>query len=172
LGVLVRELTTFYSAFVACRPVELPELPVQYADFAHWQREALAGEMKAHLAYWKGELAGAPPLLELPTDYPRPASLTTAGATRRFSLPAALVGALDALSRREGATLFMTLLAAFNVLLMRYSGQEDIVVGTPLANRTCVETEGMIGCFINPAALRSDLSGNPCFGELLARVRE
>ncbi|GHO70203.1 hypothetical protein KSC_090950 [Ktedonobacter sp. SOSP1-52] len=146
-------------------------MPIQYADYALWQRSWLQGEVLARqLDYWKQQLRGLTPL-ELPTDQPRPAVQTFHGALHQRRLPRALSQQLHELSQREGVTLFMTLLAAFQVLLSRYSGQQDIAVGTPIANRTREEVEGLIGFFVNTLVLRSDLSGNPAFIELLARVR-
>ncbi len=155
----------------ARKPSPLPELPIQYADFAVWQRNWLQGKvLDSQLSYWKKQLAKAPPLLELPTDRPRPAVQTFHGARQYLHLPKSLSGALNALSRREGVTLFMTLLAAFKTLLYRYTGQDDIVVGSPIANRNRREIEGLIGFFVNTLVLRTDLSGNPTFRELLGRV--
>ena len=172
MGILVREIATLYGAFANGRPSPLPDLTIQYADFAHWQRGWLQGEVLAEqLAYWKQQLTGAP-VLQLPTDHPRPPVQTYNGATAWFQLPSDLTAGLMALSQREEATLFMTLLAAFQVLLQRYSGQTDIVVGSPIANRTRSEIEGLIGFFVNSLALRTDVSGDPSFRELLARVRE
>jgi amino acid adenylation domain-containing protein/thioester reductase-like protein len=173
IGVLVRELTTLYEAFSAGRPSPLAELPIQYADFARWQRRWTDGARLADLlAYWKRQLSGDLPVLELPTDRPRPAVQTYRGARLPVLVPAPLTAALKELSRREGGTLFITLLAAFKTLLARYSGQEDIVVGSPVANRTQGEVEGLIGFFVNTLLMRSSLEGNPSFRELLARVRE
>ncbi|MCL5995880.1 MAG: amino acid adenylation domain-containing protein, partial [Chloroflexi bacterium] len=172
-GVLMREVAALYAAFCAGQPSPLPELPVQYADFAQWQRQWLQGDvLQAQLAYWKQQLSGSPPLLELPTDRPRPATQTSIGAHHTFDLSPSLARALKALSQREGVTLFMTLLAAFQVLLSRYSHQDDICVGTPIANRDRAEIEDLIGFFVNTLVLRTDLSGNPSFRELLAQVRE
>ncbi|HEV3076512.1 MAG TPA: amino acid adenylation domain-containing protein [Thermoanaerobaculia bacterium] len=151
----------------------LPELAVQYADYAAWQRDWLSGEvLAAELAHWRSRLAGAPPLLELPADRPRPPLPSHRGAVRRWSPPASLVRQLAAFARRAGATLFMALLATFQAVLARWSGQEDVSVGTPIAGRNRLETETLIGCFVNTLVLRADLSGDPCFAELLARVRE
>jgi amino acid adenylation domain-containing protein len=173
LGVLNEELSALYPALSAGRASPLPDLPVQVADVALWQRQWLSGAVLAsQLAYWKEQLRGAPAALELPTDRPRPAARSYQGATHRRRLPRELSAALAALSRREGVTLFMTLLAAFQVLLARHAGQDDIVVGCPIAGRTQVETEGLIGFFANTLLLRTDLSGAPTFRELLARVRE
>ncbi|HLK56986.1 MAG TPA: amino acid adenylation domain-containing protein, partial [Chthonomonadaceae bacterium] len=172
-GILVRELTTFYRAFAAGSSSPLPDLPIQYADYAAWQRGWLDGEeLERQVAYWRGHLAEAPSLLELPTDRPRPALQTFRGEIERYELSPELTQGIKALGQNEGATLFMTLLAAFQTLLSRYSHQEDIVVGTPIANRTRAEVEGVIGLFLNTLALRGDLSGDPSFRELLGRVRE
>jgi amino acid adenylation domain-containing protein len=172
LGVFVRELAVFYAAQVAGEPAALPALPIQYADFAIWQRTWLQGErVAAPLAYWRNQLTGVPPLA-LPTDHPRLAVPRFRGALRWFSLPLELSEALDALSRREGVTLFMTLLATFQTLLARYSGQTDITVGSPIAGRTQIETEPLIGFFVNTLVLRADLSGDPTVRELLHQVRD
>ena len=174
LGVLTRELGIIYGAFLQRRPSPLPELPIQYVDFAVWQRQWLQGAREAsqQLAYWKEQLTGAPPVLELPTDHPRPADQTPNGATEFSVLPQSLAKALRELSRREGVTLFISLLAAFNAFLHRYTGQEDLVIGMPIANRNRTEIEGLIGFFVNTLVLRTNLSGNPTFRELLGRVRE
>jgi amino acid adenylation domain-containing protein len=173
MGVLVKEVAALYAAYIAGVEPELPELPIQYADFAVWQREWLQGEvLERQLSYWRGQLAGAPPVLELPTDRPRPAVQTYNGANQSVELPIELVEKLRELSNREGATLYMTLLAAFKVLLSRYTGQKDVVVGTPIANRNRAETEGLIGFFVNTLVLRTDASGGPTFAEMLRRVRE
>src|SRR5215217_1019388 len=172
-GVLFRELSALYAAYLAGRESPLPELPVQYADYAVWQREQLAGEvLDRQLAYWKERLAGAPELLELPTDHPRPAVQTYRGATVLVELSLQLLERLQALGQSEGATLYMVLLGAFQVLLGKYAGSEDVVVGTPIAGRTRRETEELIGFFVNTLVLRTDLSGNPSFRETLRRVRE
>jgi amino acid adenylation domain-containing protein len=172
-GVFIRELSALYDAYVDGRESPLPELEVQYGDFAVWQREELQGEvLERELAWWKERLAGAPELLELPTDHPRPAVQTYRGAHERGDFPADLPERLSALARREGATLFMALLGAFQVLLARYSGSEDVVVGSPIAGRTRSELEGLIGFFVNTLVLRVDLSGDPSFREVLRRVRE
>ncbi len=172
LGVLVRELGAFYSGFAAGRPVALPELPVQYADFALWQQEQLRSDVVAgHLSYWRRQLAGAPARLELPLDR-QPRQPSHRGAMHRFELSPDLCRGLEEVGRRDGATLFMTLLAAFQVLLYRSSGQDDVVVGADLANRGRPEIEDLIGFFINLVPLRGDLAGNPPFRELLQRVRQ
>ena len=171
--VLTEELTTLYCAFSSGLPSPLPELPVQYADYAQWQRQRLEGErLNEQLSYWTAKLTGCPPSLELPTTFARPAVQSHRGARHTHQIPASLQRKLQALSRREGVTLFMTLLAAFQVLLYRYTGQEDVVVGSPIAGRTTVETERLIGLFLNTLVLRTDLSGNPTFRELLGRVRD
>jgi amino acid adenylation domain-containing protein len=173
MGVFFRELAALYEAFSTGTASPLPELSIQYADFALWQRQWLQGEvLEKQLAYWRQQLAGSPPLLELPTDRPRPVTQTYRGARQWLALPKALSDELRALSQREGVTLFMTLLAAFQILLFRYTGQEDIVVGSPIAGRTRVATEGLIGFFVNTLVLRTDLSGKPAFRQLLHRVRE
>ncbi|HZT57847.1 MAG TPA: condensation domain-containing protein, partial [Pyrinomonadaceae bacterium] len=172
-GVFVREMAAIYKAFSAGRPSPLPELPLQYADFAIWQEEWLTGDvLQSHLDYWRGQLAGAALVLELPTDRPRPAVESFRGARYCFRLPEELTASLQKLSRKEGATLFMTLLAGFQTLLYRYTGQKDIVVGSPIANRNRAETEDLIGFFVNTLALRTQIEGNPRFSELLKKVRE
>jgi amino acid adenylation domain-containing protein/non-ribosomal peptide synthase protein (TIGR01720 family) len=173
VGVLVGEVAALYEAYAEEKESPLPELEIQYADFAAWQREYLQGEvLERQLAYWRERLGGAPPVLELPTDRPRPAVQTFNGRQHVFSIPAELAESLRALSRREGVTLYMTLLAGWQALLSRYSGQSDISVGTPIAGRTRAETEGLIGFFVNTLVMRTDLSGDPTFGELLQQVRE
>jgi len=172
IGVLIRELGTLYTTFANNQPSPLPELLIQYADFADWQREWLQGEvLETQLAYWKQQLDTLP-LLNLPTDRPRPATPTYRGATQFLELPKSLSEELEALSQRQGVTLFMTLLAAFQTLLYRYTQQEDIVVGSAIANRNRREIEGLIGFFVNSLVLRTNLLGNPTFLELLDRVRE
>ncbi len=171
-GVLSHELSECYRAFSAGRAPQLPDLSVQYADFAVWQREWLAGSaFDQQVAYWRTQLAGAPAVLDLPTDFPRPAVQRRRGATERLMLPARLLEKVRALSQQEGATVFMTLLAGFQLLLSRYTGQKDIVVGSPIANRPRSELEHLIGFFVNSLTLRTDLSGDPSFRELLRRVR-
>jgi len=173
MGVLVNEVAALYQAYSAGLPSPLEELEVQYADFAAWQRGWLQGEvLEKQLSYWREQLGGPLPVLELPTDRPRPAVYSHRGGQFRFEVPKEVAVALRELSRAEGATLFMTLLAAFQTLLSRYSGQEEIVVGTDIANRNRRETEDLIGFFVNQLVLRTDLSGDPTFRELLARVRE
>jgi amino acid adenylation domain-containing protein len=173
LGVLLREVAALYEAFTKGEPSPLGELPIQYADFAVWQRASLSGEaLRPQLAYWRRQLAGGLTPLALPADKPRPPAQTFRGARRFFALSPELTGALKALGRAHNATLYMTLLAAFKTLLHRYTGQADVVVGTDIANRTRVETEGLIGLFTNQLVLRTDFSGNPTFAEVLRRVRE
>lgn len=172
MGVLIRELGTLYAAFAQNQPSPLLELPLQYADFAHWQREWLQGEvLQTQLAYWREQLNGIS-ILHLPTDKPRPAIQSYRGATQFLELPKKLIDALEKLSQQEGVTLFMTLLATFQTLLYRYTHQEDIAVGSPIANRNHSEIEGIIGFFVNSLVLHSNLSENPTFRELLGRVRE
>ncbi|WP_233601565.1 non-ribosomal peptide synthetase [Corallococcus sp. AB038B] len=173
LGVLVREVGALYAAFVQGQPSPLPELPVQYADYAAWQRGWLQGAtLQREVDYWKQKLSGAPPVLELPTDRPRPAVRGAAGATQSFLWPQSLAQGLRGLAQREGASLYMVLLAGWQVLLSRYSGQQDISVGSPIAGRTRSEVEGLIGFFVNTLVLRTDLSGDPSFRGLLQQVRE
>jgi len=172
-GVLVRELSALYTAFSRGEPSPLAELPLQYADYAAWQRARLSGpRLEAQLGWWRETLRDAPPLLEIPTDHPRPPVPDGRAGTVRFSFTPAQAGALRALARREGATLFMTLLAAWQLLLARYSGQDDVCVGTPVAGRTRLETEGLVGLFVNTLALRTRVAGAPTFRDLLRRVRE
>lgn len=173
LSVLYQELATLYQAFLAGQPSPLANLPVQYADCVLWQQEWLQGEeLASHLAYWKERLAGAPALVALPTDRPRSTAPTAQGSTHLVTLSKDLGEALKALSRQEGVTLYMTLVAAFQTLLYRYSGQDDIVLGTFTAGRTLAETEALLGFFVNTLVLRTDLSVNPTFRELLGRARE
>ncbi|HEV2735538.1 MAG TPA: condensation domain-containing protein, partial [Longimicrobiaceae bacterium] len=172
-GILVGELSALYTAFASGGEARLPALPVQYADYAAWQRGWLAGAaLERQLAYWRERLAGAPPLLELPTDRPRPAVQSPRGAHRWFVVSGRTTAALRELTRREGATLFMTLLAGWQALLGRWSGQDDVSVGTPIAGRTRTELEGLIGFFVNTLVLRADLADSPGLRGLLAQVRE
>jgi amino acid adenylation domain-containing protein len=173
LGVLAGEVAALYGAFAHGEPSPLPDLSLQYGDFAAWQRQRLQGGLLAeHLSFWRGHLASAPAVLELPLDLPRPAVLTTRGRTVPAELPADLAGALRALSRASGATLFMTLLAGFAVLLGRYARTEDLLIGTPVANRQRPEIEPLVGLFANILALRVRLAAAPSFRELVVRVRE
>jgi amino acid adenylation domain-containing protein len=171
-GVFVRELTGIYPAFMKGEPAGLPELPIQYADFAEWQRGWLSGEaLEAQLGYWRERLAGLPPALDLPLDRPRPVPAAHRGGRRAFQFDPVLTAALRELGRREEATLFMVLLAGWAALLGRISGQTDLAVGSPIAGRNRQEIEGLIGFFVNTLTLRSDLTGDPPFRELLGRVR-
>jgi acyl transferase domain-containing protein len=172
-GILFKELSELYEAFSKGEASPLAELPIQYADYASWQREFLQGEvLENQLSYWKTQLAGAPPLLNLPTDRPRSDVPSYRGSREPFSLPAELSARLKELSRREDVTLFMLLLAAFQTLLGRYSKQDDVCVGMSIAGRNRVEFEGLIGCFLNTLVLRTQLPANLRFRELLQRVRE
>ncbi len=171
-GRLVTDFLTLYAALAAGEPSPLPELTIQYADFAHWQRQTLQGELlDSLLGYWQRQLAGVP-VLELPTDKPRPAVMSFRGNSLTCHFPRELMQALNAMSRREGVTLYMTLMAAFNTLLHRYTGQDDIAVGAPIANRNRIETEWLTGFFVNTLVMRNDLAGDPTFRELLNRTRE
>jgi amino acid adenylation domain-containing protein len=172
-GIFLQELTVLYDAFCEGKASPLPELRVQYADYAAQERGWLQDKvLEKHLAYWRKHLKGAPPVIELPLDRPRPQARTFAGACEVSRIPSAELAGVKELARQEGATLFMVLLAVFQTMLARYSGEDQIVIGTDLANRTMPETERMIGFFINLLAVRSDLSGNPTFREFLGRVRE
>ncbi|MBH8563642.1 amino acid adenylation domain-containing protein [Nostoc sp. CENA67] len=172
-NIFFQELIALYSAFCVGKPSPLPELAIQYADFAVWQREWLQGEaLKSQLEYWKQQLSGNLPVLQLPTDHQRPPVQTYEGTYQSLQLSPNLVSALKFLCQQSGVTLFMILLTAFKTLLYRYSGQEDIIVGTPIAGRNQVEIEGLIGLFVNSLALRTNLQGNPTFRELLNQVRE
>ncbi|MDF5720953.1 MAG: amino acid adenylation domain-containing protein [Rhizonema sp. PD37] len=180
IGVFVQELAALYNAYSQDLPslldatqTPLTPLPIQYADFAIWQRHWLQGEvLQTQLSYWQKQLANTPALLALPTDRPRRAVQTFNGSSQQFALSVELTNKLTQLSQQQGVTLFMTLLAAFDTLLYRYTGIEDILVGTPIANRNRSEIEGLIGFFVNTLVLRTDVSGNPSFSELLVRVRE
>ena len=173
MGIFKHELSALYQAFAAGQPSPLSTLPIQYADFAHWQRQWLAGDrINTQLTYWKQQLAAAPPVLALPTDYPRPAQPSAAGASITFALASEVSDKLKTISQQNGATLYMTLLAAFNTLLARYSQQDDIVIGSPIASRDRPELENLIGFFVNTLVLRTDLSGEPTFQTLLQRVRQ
>jgi amino acid adenylation domain-containing protein len=172
MGVFVKELVTLYAAFLSGRPSPLPEPSLQYADYAYWERRWLQNDLlDEQLAYWKQALDGAPYILDLPTDHPRSDDQDNRAAQHAFLIPFYLSERLRSLSRQEGVTLFMTLLAAFSVLLYRYTEQEDILVGTPVAGRTRSDFEGLIGFFVKTLVMRADLSGNPSFGELLQRLR-
>jgi len=173
MGVLIHEIAALYNAFVQNKPSPLPELPVQYADYAVWQRNWLQGEvLQKQLDFWKNYIGENPPVLELPTDRPRPAMQTFNGKSLRFDLPSDLSRQILAFSQKQGATLFMTLLAAFQSLLHRYSRQERILVGSPIANRTRSETERLIGFFVNTLVFKADFSAAEDFKSLLKQVRE
>jgi amino acid adenylation domain-containing protein len=174
VAVLGQEVMSLYAALArADSQPSLPGLPIQYADFARWQREWFQSKfLGRQLNYWKKQLAGELPILELPADHVRPEKLTGGGASLRFRIPREQAFSIQALSRRENVTMFMLLLTAFKTLLYRYTGQRDLLVGSPIANRTRVETENLIGCFINPLVFRTDFSGNPTFREALRRVRD
>ncbi|RKZ89881.1 MAG: non-ribosomal peptide synthetase [Candidatus Parabeggiatoa sp. nov. 1] len=171
-GILVRELSALYDAFSMGQPSPFPELPIQYADFVHWQRHWFGTVLETQLRYWQQRLADAPPMLEIPTDHPRPLRQTFRGGMESFELSSDLTKQLNTLSQQAGVTLFMTTLAAFAILLKRYSDQEDIVIGSPIANRNHKEIEPLIGFFVNLLALRIDLSGNPTFLELLKQIQQ
>lgn len=173
MRVLYRELSMIYGAYVLGRPAPLPDLSIQYPDFANWQSQLLQGPgLAKHLDYWKTQLAGIPELLDLPTDRLRPGVQTHHGGVHALPLESQLYEQIRALAQREGMTQFMILLAAFKAILYRYTGETDVVVGTPIAGRTRPELENLIGFFVNTLVLRTDLSGDPTFRELLGRVRE
>ncbi len=173
LGIFISELSALYQAFKIGEPSTLPDLAIQYTDFARWQKEWLNGEvLETQLNYWRSQLQCTPPLLQLPTDRPRPNAQTYRGNTQSFSLNSDLTKKLQILSRESGTTLFMTLYAAFATLLYRYSGESDILIGTPIANRTKGEIEALIGFFANTLVLRTQFADHPTFEELLAQVRE
>lgn len=172
IGILLREISILYTAFNAGKPSPLPLLPIGYADFAHWQREWLQGQvLESQMSYWRQQLANLA-VLNLPTDRTRPNVQSYRGATYNLELSKTLTTQIEALSQQEGVTLFMTLLAAFQTLLYRYTGQEDIVVGSPIANRNRAQIEALIGFFVNSLVIRTDFSGNPTFRQLLRRVRK
>jgi amino acid adenylation domain-containing protein len=172
IDVLTRELRALYAAALSGEPAQLPELPVQYADYAAWQRQWLSGDVLAEqLGYWRERLAGLEPL-ELPADRPRPADRSGAGGSVRFVVPAEVAGRVGEVAAGQGASLFMALLAGFAVVLARWSGQGDVAVGVPVAGRGRAEVEGLIGCFVNTLVLRTDVSGDPSFAELVGRVRD
>ncbi|HLO84146.1 MAG TPA: amino acid adenylation domain-containing protein, partial [Nostocaceae cyanobacterium] len=173
MSIFVRELLTLYEAALHQKSGVLPSLPIQYADFAYWQRQWLQGEvLETQLSYWKQQLNGTLPVLQLPIDYSHSPKQNYQGARQSLRLSKSLTTAIKSLSRQEGATTFMTLLAAFKLLLSRHTGQEDIIIGVPIAGRNHQGTEELIGCFLNTLPLRTDLSGNPSFRELLTKVRE
>jgi aspartate racemase len=173
MGVLLKEFSALYKAFAMGNPIALPELPIQYADYAIWQRQWLQGEiLERQLSYWKQQLSGAPAILELPTDRPRLTVQSSLGARRSFRVSKELTQVLKKLGQQERGTLFMTLLAAFQTLLYHYTAQENLVVGSPIAGRTRAETESLIGFFVNTLVLRTEVSGHLNFRQLMARVRE
>ncbi|HEY0403918.1 MAG TPA: amino acid adenylation domain-containing protein, partial [Blastococcus sp.] len=173
MGVLMRELSVLYAGFAAGEPARLPELPVQYADYAVWQREWLRGEaLEREIDYWRGRLGSSPAILDLPTDRPRPAVQSFRGGAVGWRVPGRLSARIDSVSRELGGTPFIVLMAAFQALLCRYTNQPEINVGTPIAGRTRMEIEGLIGFFVNTLVLRSSLGGNPSFAELVGRVRD
>ena len=173
IGVLMREVQELYGAFLDGRPSPLPELPVQYADFSAWQRQWMDGQVLAdEVEFWRAQLRGLPPLLELPTDHPRQAAHSSAGRTEVLPLPAELLPPLYSLCQRCGVTPFMVMLSLFEILLFRYCGEEAFAVGTPVAGRNRLEIEGLIGFFVNILVLRADLAGDPTLGALLERVRD
>ena len=173
MEIFCEEMAALYTAFAAGQPSPLAALPIQYADFAAWQREYLSGEvLSRQLEEWRRRLAGAPEILEVPLDFPRPPHTSSRGNQVRILLSASLANQAEVLARREGATLFILLLSVFKALLLRDTGYTDIVVGTPVANRNQVEVESLIGLFVNPLVLRTDLSGPLTTLELLGRVRE
>ncbi|HEV7509092.1 MAG TPA: non-ribosomal peptide synthase/polyketide synthase [Thermoanaerobaculia bacterium] len=173
LGVLMREVTALYGSALDGAPSPLPELGIQYADFAAWQRRLLSGErLERQIGYWRWQLQGLPAALDLPTDHPRPAVMTASGAQRPFRLDGALSARVGALARNEGATTFMVLASALLALLARLSGQQDLAIGAPIANRNRLETEGLIGFFVNTLVLRADLGRNRTVRDLLRQLRE
>jgi non-ribosomal peptide synthetase component F len=170
---MMNDLSAFYRAALENKPATLPLLEIQYADYAIWQRKWLQGDVLAdQLTFWKRELEGAPAVLSLPTDHPRPETQSFRGAVYESVLPKSLVDGLRILGRQQGSTMFMTMLAGFESLLYYYTRQPDLVIGTDLANRMTVQTEALIGFFVNLLVLRTDVSGNPAFAELIKRVRE
>jgi hypothetical protein len=173
MNLLVQEMATLYQAYSRGDESPLPELAVQYADYAAWQREWLQGEvLEEQLRYWREQLAGELPVLELPTDFPRPLVQSHEGSVVGFNFSPVITEGLRRLSRRESATMFMTMLAAFSTLLSRYSAQSEVIIGTDIAGRDQFQTESLIGFFINQLVLRVNLTGAPTFGELLQRVRQ
>jgi hypothetical protein len=172
-GILFRELAAHYAAARAGEPTALAPLPIQYADFALWQRRTFSGdELEQQISYWRTQLEGAPPYIDLPVDRPRPVAQSFEGVHQHLSLSRELADAVRSAAREEGITPFMFLLAAFAVLLGAYADQEDVLVGSPIANRHRIETEDLIGFFVNTLVLRTDLAGDPTFHELAQRVRE
>jgi hypothetical protein len=173
ISVLVNELAALYNSFSTGAPSKFPNLPIQYANYAQWQRTWLTGEVfDVQLDYWKKQLEGAPPILEVPTDRPRPSIQSFRGSLEHFIVAEDVVRGLRELCKQEGATMFMVLLAAFQTLLHRYAGQDVIVVGTPIAGRNRQELEGLIGFFINTLVMRADFHDDLRFRQLLAQVKE
>ncbi|HEU4433746.1 MAG TPA: condensation domain-containing protein, partial [Pyrinomonadaceae bacterium] len=173
VGVFVQELSSAYEAFCAGSTPQLPELSIQYADFAAWQRQWLQGEvLEAQVAYWRQQLSGAPPVQELPTDKPRPKAQSFVGATHIIRMPLHVTEGVKRIARSESASLFMTVLTAFKILMRYHTGEQNIVIGTDVANRNRADIEGLIGFFVNQLVLHTNLSGNPTFRELLVKVRE
>lgn len=173
LGIFLNELVSNYNGILNNRSTQLPNLPVQYSDFAHWQNHKMADEKySSEIAFWKNQLKGELPILDLPTDSPRSVRQSFDGSTHRFSIPVKLTQELERITQGENVTLFMSLFSVFVILLHRYSGQEDIIVGTPIANRNLSEVENLIGIFINTIALRTDLSGDPVFRDLIKNIRD
>jgi hypothetical protein len=171
--ILARELSAVYGAFATGKPSPLPDLPIGYGDYSEWQRQWFGTEqVQQQLTYWKSRLENAPPFLEIPKDNPRPPEQTLKGSSQTVQLSGELVTAIKELAPHWQATPFMVLLAAFKVLLYRYSGQPDLLVGVPVAGRNRVETEGLVGFFVNTLVVRDDLSGNPAFTDLVKQVRE
>ena len=172
MRLLAKELEQLYSAFSQGRTASLPPLPIQYGDFAEWQAEWFeTDKVQQQLSYWKDKLEGAPALLELPTDNPRPPEQTFEGAIKATAIPSDVIAGIEKVANRFQATPFMVQLAAFKVLLYRYAKQHDVVVGIPIAGRNHVETEGLVGFFVNTLVLRDQLSGIPRFSDLVAQVR-
>src|SRR5205085_779342 len=173
MGLFTREIATRYEACSSGQASSLPDLPIQYADFAVWQREWLQGEvLEEQMSYWKQQLAQAPPKLELPTDRPKPLVQTFRSAQHRFTIDNRTTQELKSLGNQQGATLAMAVMTAYNILLYRYTAQQDILVGMPISGRNRAEIEGLIGFFLNTLVIRTDLSGAPSFQQLLARVRK
>ena len=173
IGIFMNELLAFYEEETGGNHAKLSSLSIQYADFAKWQKEWLQGDvLNRQLTYWQEELSGELPILQLPVDRPRPVKQTYSGATHHVIFPYKLLSQLKDISRQEGSTLFMTLMAAYQSFLARYTGQKDILVGSPIANRNHKGVEGLIGFFVNTLVYRSDLSGTPTFREILNQTKK